>query len=148
MWDDIVSISREWGPALIIAALSIILTTAISRLLRRRHEKTPNSHLGVIGPLTTATLMGSGLVVTILALPIGDAAHGQLLGLLGLLVTGAIALSSTTLLGNALAGIMLRAIRSFRPGDYLRVGEHAGRVSELGILHTDSNRGSGSHDLA
>ncbi|MGB8329288.1 MAG: hypothetical protein WCE62_04110 [Polyangiales bacterium] len=42
-----------------------------------------------------------------LQLPIGDAPRGQLLSLLGLLVTAAIALSSTTLLGNAMAGIML-----------------------------------------
>tara|TARA_R110002073_G_scaffold3074_1_gene20542 strand:+ start:40406 stop:41458 length:1053 start_codon:yes stop_codon:yes gene_type:complete len=137
MWNDIVRTSQDWAPALIAAAISIIVTTGISRALRKRHEQIPNSHLGVVGPLTTATLIGTGLVVTILALPIGDAAHGQLLGLLGLLVTGAIALSSTTILGNALAGIMLRAIRSFRPGDYLRVGEHVGRVSELGILHTE-----------
>ncbi len=137
MWNDVVSSLWEWAPALIVAALSIIITTAISRLLRRRHEQVPSSHLGVVGPLTTATLIGTGLVVTILSTPIGDAAHGQLLGLLGLLVTGAIALSSTTILGNALAGIMLRAIRSFRPGDYVRAGEHAGRVSELGILHTE-----------
>ena len=137
MWNDIVKASQDWAPAIIAAAISILVTTGISRALRKRHEQTPNSHLGVVGPLTTASLIGTGLVVTILALPIGDAAHGQLLGLLGLLVTGAIALSSTTILGNALAGIMLRAIRSFRPGDYVRVGEHAGRVSDLGILHTE-----------
>ena len=137
MWNDILSSAQEWAPAVILAAASVILTTVVSRFLRRRHESTPNSNLGVVGPLTTATLVAAGLVVTILALPIGDAAHGQLLSLFGLLVTGAIALSSTTILGNALAGIMLRAIRSFRPGDYLRVGEHVGRVSELGILHTE-----------
>jgi len=137
MWNDILSSLQEWAPAIVFAAVSILLTTAVSRFLRRRHEATPNSNLGVVGPLTTAALIAAGLVVTILALPIGDAAHGQLLSLFGLLVTGAIALSSTTILGNALAGIMLRAIRSFRPGDYLRVGEHAGRVSELGILHTE-----------
>lgn len=137
MWESIAEQSQDWAPAVIIAAISIVFITAASRLMRRRHMNKPHSNLAAVGPLTTFTLMGIGVVTTILAMPIGDAAHGQLLGLLGLLVTGAIALSSTTILGNALAGIMLRAIRSFRPGDYVRVGEHVGRVSELGILHTE-----------
>ncbi len=136
-WNVIVDHSKDWAPAIIVAAISILLTTGMSRLMRRRHANHPNSDLGVVGPLTTVTLSGIGVVVTILTTPIGDAAHGQLLGLLGLLVTGAIALSSTTFLGNALAGIMLRAIRSFGPGDYVRAGEHVGRISELGILHTE-----------
>ncbi|MCP4446083.1 MAG: mechanosensitive ion channel [Myxococcales bacterium] len=137
MWNDIVNYAQEWAPALIISALGIILISAINRQMRRRLESAPNSNLSVIGPITTLTLIGTAIIATILTLPIGDAARGQLLGLLGLLVTGAIALSSTTFLGNALAGIMLRAIQSFRPGDYVRVGDHVGRVSELGILHTE-----------
>ncbi len=137
MWKQVVSHSQAWAPALIILAIGIVVVTATSRLMRRRHQATPNAHLGVLGPLLTLTLIGIAVVATILSLPIGDVARGQLLGLLGLLVTGAIALSSTTILGNGLAGIMLRAIRSFRPGDYVRVGEHVGRVSDLGILHTE-----------
>lgn len=82
-------------------------------------------------------MVGIVTVATVLSLPIGDSARGQLLGLLGLLVTAAVALSSTTFLGNAMAGIMLRAVRNFALGDYIRVGEFAGRVSERGILHTE-----------
>ena len=54
-----------------------------------------------------------------------------------MVLTGTIALSSTTFLGNALAGLMLRAVDNFRPGDFLRVGSHFGRVSEQGLLHTE-----------
>tara|TARA_B100001971_G_C18267808_1_gene595584 strand:- start:15181 stop:15936 length:756 start_codon:yes stop_codon:yes gene_type:complete len=36
-----------------------------------------------------------------------------------------------------MAGFMLRAIDAIRPGDFLKVGEHVGRVSEQGILHTE-----------
>ena len=82
--------------------------------------------------------LGALFVVTIiLVLPLGDASRSDLLGLFGLLVSAMIALSSTTFVGNAMAGLMLRALGKFRPGDFLRVGEHFGRVSELGILHTE-----------
>jgi len=60
-----------------------------------------------------------------------------LLGLVGILLSAAIALSSTTFLGNILAGLMLRAIRGFRPGDFVRVGDHFGRVTELGLFHVE-----------
>ncbi len=62
---------------------------------------------------------------------------GQLFNLLGIALTATIALSSTTFVGNAMAGFMLRAIDAIRPGDFLKVGEHVGRVSEQGILHTE-----------
>ena len=91
----------------------------------------------MLGPLISSALVAITLIVVALALPISEAARGQLLGLLGLLATEAIALSSTTFLGNAMAGIMLRAIGSFRAGDFVRVGEYFGRVSDKSILHTE-----------
>ncbi len=36
-----------------------------------------------------------------------------------------------------MAGLMLQAVRHIRPGVFLRVGDHFGRVSEQGILHTE-----------
>jgi small-conductance mechanosensitive channel len=52
-------------------------------------------------------------------------------------LTGVIALSSTTLASNAMAGFMLRMVKNFKRGDYIRVGEHLGRVTERGLLHTE-----------
>jgi small conductance mechanosensitive channel len=79
----------------------------------------------------------AGILAVILVLPINDTTRGQLLSLIGLLLSAAIALSSTTLIGNAMAGIMLRIIKSFRAGDFIRVGEHFGRVSDRGLFHTE-----------
>jgi small-conductance mechanosensitive channel len=87
--------------------------------------------------LVMVTLTFFGLIAIVIALPLRDATKGQLLTLIGLLVTAAIALSSTTFVGNAMAGIMLRAVRNFRTGDFVRVGEHFGRVSERGLFHTE-----------
>lgn len=79
----------------------------------------------------------AGLFLILLVLPIGDARRGQLLSLIGIVLSAAIALSSTTFLGNLMAGIMMRAVRNFRIGDFIRVQEHFGRVSERGIFHTE-----------
>jgi len=82
-------------------------------------------------------LTAVGLLIVILVVPIDDARRGQLLNLIGLLVTAAIALSATTFVGNAMAGVMLKAVRSFRLGDFIQTGDHFGRVSERGLFHTE-----------
>jgi len=78
-----------------------------------------------------------GAVFIILALPISDTLRGNILSLLGLVMTGVMALSSTTFVANAFAGSMLRLTRSFRIGDYIKVGDQGGRVTERGIFHTE-----------
>ncbi len=87
--------------------------------------------------LIMLALTAAGVLVVIMLLPVGDTARGQLLGLIGILLSAAIALSSTTFLGNALAGIMLRVVRNFRIGDFIRAGDHFGRVTERGLVHTE-----------
>jgi len=77
------------------------------------------------------------LLLMILLLPLSDDLRGHLLGLFGLVVSATIALSSTTLVGNMMAGIMLKTIDSCKPGDYITVGDHFGRISEMDLLHTE-----------
>jgi small-conductance mechanosensitive channel len=82
-------------------------------------------------------LTAIGVVVIVMALPISDAKRGQLLSLIGILISAAIALSATTFLGNAMAGVMLRSVRNFRIGDFIRCADQFGRVTERGLLHTE-----------
>jgi len=78
-----------------------------------------------------------GLVFAITIMPISSQMQGQLLSLLGILLSATIALSSTTLVGNAMAGLMLKSLRKIRPGNFIRVGDYYGRVSEMDLLHTE-----------
>jgi len=90
--------------------------------------------------VTTIVLSFIGLLILILIIPdeyLSEASTGQLLSLIGILLSAAIALSSTTLIGNAMAGLMLRAVKSFRPGDFVRTGDHFGRVTEHGLFHVE-----------
>jgi small conductance mechanosensitive channel len=131
---SIVELLRAWLPFLVTLLIAIVLVTIAYQFLIKRRPPTGN----IVGrQILVALLVGIVVVVLILELPIDDAPRGQLMSLLGILVTAAVALSSTTLLGNAMAGFMLRSIRNFRPGDFIVVDGHRGRVSELGLLRTE-----------
>jgi len=77
------------------------------------------------------------LISVIIALPIDRGTKNQLVGLLGLVLTGVIALSSTSFASNAMAGLMLRSVGSFRSGDFIEVEGNFGRVSARGLFHTE-----------
>ena len=87
--------------------------------------------------LSLLFLVNLFIVILVINTPLSEGLKGQLLSLLGITFTAAIALSSTTFMGNIMAGLMIKALSKFRPGDYLRVGENFGRVSEMGLLHTE-----------
>lgn len=92
-----------------------------------------------VGRLITHALVASAAftVAMFLGLGEGDAQPGDVIGLLGLVVTVILTLSSTTFVTNAMAGLALNVIRNFRPGDYLEVGGHFGRVTEQEFLHVE-----------
>jgi small-conductance mechanosensitive channel len=87
--------------------------------------------------LTMSLLALVFLVALVVAAPVKESTQQAVVTLFGIAITGVIALSSTTFASNAMAGLMLRLIRNFRQGDYVRVGEFFGRVSERGLLHTE-----------
>jgi small conductance mechanosensitive channel len=100
-----------------------------------------NSNLGEEQRSPRRVLLGVlcllGCVGMILVLPAPIETRSQLIGLLGLLLTVAVTLASTTFIANVMAGLMLRAVRSFRSGDFIQVGEQFGRVTERGLFHTE-----------
>ncbi len=123
--------------AQIIATLLLLggaVYFAILRLKRhyenRPHLKFRQQLIQIVGILVTVLLI-------ILLLPLGDELRGQLLGLYGLIFSATIALSSTTLVGNVMAGLMLKAVGNCRPGNYITVGDYFGRISEMDLLHVE-----------
>ena len=117
-----------------VAVVSVVLVLA-NRFLRRRRlarpEATFHLQLAVVG------LAFAGLLAIIVALPVNDALRGQLLSLIGILLSAAIALSSTTFIGNVMAGIMLRTVKAASPGDFVTVADVTGRLTEMDLLHTE-----------
>jgi small conductance mechanosensitive channel len=77
------------------------------------------------------------IVLGVILMPVGDAMRGQLLQFIGILLSATIALSSTTIVGNAVAGFMLKTLRNFRPGDFISCDNHFGRVTNMDVLHVE-----------
>lgn len=125
----------DWLPVSITILIGTLILTVAYQLLIKRAPAATESF--ATRQLLMAALTGILVIAIVLELPIGDAPRGQLMSLLGILVTAAVALSSTTLLGNAMAGLMLRSIQNFKPGDFIIVDGHRGRVSALGLLRTE-----------
>lgn len=66
-------------------------------------------------------------------LPLELEVKNQILSLLRPVIT----LFSTALVSNAMAGVMLRITHEFRGGDFIEVDALVGRVTDLGIFHTE-----------
>lgn len=77
------------------------------------------------------------LLIFVFVLPICDSSRNQLMGLIGIVLSGIFAFSSTTVLSNLMAGLLLRITKPFRVGDFIRIGDHFGRVSERGLFDTE-----------
>lgn len=125
----------SFAAAGLVLVLAVILILAVRWALARLQRGRPDSNF--TRQLVTMLLSLAALLAIIMVLPISDDEQGQLLGLIGILLSAAIALSATTFVGNIMAGLMLRTIRSFRPGDFVRVGDHFGRVSDQGLFHVE-----------
>jgi len=78
-----------------------------------------------------------GILVFILSFPIDKTLKGQILSFLAIIVSAGIALSSTTVLGNLIAGIMNNSMNRFRNGDLIKIGDLQGRVTKKSIFHTE-----------
>ena len=85
--------------------------------------------------MLVSTLVGG--VMIIIALPFSDTLRGQLLTLYGVLLSASIAFSSTTFIGNILAGFMLRVIKNIKLGDFITVSDVTGRATEMSLLHVE-----------
>lgn len=113
----------------------VVILVSVHYFLNRRWGNTLQFRFRFQVFMLVLTLLG--FLAVVLALPLSEGTKGQLLGLIGILLSGVIALSATTFVGNMMAGLMLRIVGNFRPGDFIGVGEHFGRVSELGLFHVE-----------
>lgn len=130
----------DFIPLAAVLAVALVVWMAARWLIRRearKPDKSTHVNTEVRTQLVTIAVVFAALVASIVALPISEARSGQILALLGIILSAAIALSATTILGNLIAGVTLRSARSFRPGDELRVEGYSGRVSSQGLLHTE-----------
>ncbi len=121
------------GTVLVVAI--IVLLNIMSRLLQKQPGEVQGRKFRNQLIMFGASFVG--LLLVILGLPVDSATRGQLFSLIGIILSAGIALSSSTFIGNAMAGIMLKSVRNFRTGDFVKTDEVFGRVTERGLFHTE-----------
>lgn len=126
----------DWVPALVVAVAATVAIVVVRAVLRHRGQGEAAHTLRFRLQAWTVGLAFVALLAVVFVLP--DSVDSNLVfSVIGLVVTGALAISGQSIIANGMAGIMLRIIRNFRPGDFIEVGEHTGRVSEMGLFHTE-----------
>ncbi len=116
----------DFVPAVVTIILVVGGIIASNLFLVRHYQAAPKFRYRL--HLIKIAIVFVGILLVIVVLPFSESTRGQLLSLIGIVLSATIALSSTTFVGNAMAGIMLRSLQSFKIGDFIRVGENFGRV--------------------
>lgn len=133
MIDNFIS---NYLPVLATLIVSVIVLWSLHWLLLARHKGMgAKARLPRQISLFVMTLLA--ILILIILFPMSDSTRGQVITLMGLVITGVIALASTSFVANVMAGLMLNVVKSFSPGDFIRVGDQFGRVTERGLFHTE-----------
>jgi len=133
---DIGAILSNWSPTF----FTVLFVIGVYYLVKYVLDKSSKSGVEDRSLLRTILLFCIaliGAIIIILAIPMPESLKGQVTSLIGIVISAVLALSSATFFGNGLAGIMLRSINNFKTGDFIRVNDHFGRVSERGLFHTE-----------
>ncbi|MGM0667906.1 MAG: mechanosensitive ion channel family protein, partial [Bacteroidota bacterium] len=118
-----------------VLIIVIILLVFTSWIFNRM--KTVKNTAGIIKRSITFLIAFIGTIIFILALPIDPSAKGQIISLLGIIISAAIALSSTTILGNLIAGFMNNSMNRFGNGDLISINDLQGRVIRRSAFHIE-----------
>lgn len=124
------------APTFITATGLIAFLWLCHRLVIVRNASLGNEKL-LARQLLMLCLTAASIIITVLSLPVGESTRNQLLVLIGIIISGVFAFSSTTIFTNLMAGMMLRVTKPFLTGDFVRVDGHFGRVTERGLLDTE-----------
>lgn len=130
----------SWLILLTPLALTILVVVAVlwvAHILLIRHNRHLGSDKLFSRQLIMLGLTLTGLLAIVFAMPVAESSRNQIVGLLGLLISGVFAFSSTNIFANLASGILLRVTRPFAIGDFISVSDHFGRVAARGLFDTE-----------
>lgn len=133
--DILTNLFSNWYPTLLTAVLFYGFYLIAKKLLDRQAKGKTDKTL--IKSIILFTIAFIGIISVVLALPMSAEQKGQITSLIGIVLSAVLGLSSTTFIGNALAGIALKLRNNFKPGDFIQVEGIYGRVTEQGLFHTE-----------
>lgn len=113
-----------------IVVFALLLLAILRAFMRKTVLFRQNSFLYNFVHLTYFFIMA---VAIVFVLP-SSSARTDLMTLLGLLISTVVALSSATFVSNFMVGLMLRSVKSFNLGDFVKVQDYFGRISEENVI--------------
>jgi small conductance mechanosensitive channel len=134
--DQVVNVFFASLPSLSIFFFAVMILAGCHWFFLARHPELGNERKFPIQILMLALTITSVLAVVI-TLPINESSRHQIMGLIGILLSGIIPFSSTNVISNLMSGVLLRITKPFQTGDFIRVGDFFGRVAERGLFDTE-----------
>jgi small-conductance mechanosensitive channel len=123
-------------PLALTLALSIV-ALGLGHYFLLARNKTLSSEARLPRQLLLLVLTISAVLTAIVVSPLPESTRNQVLGLIGVLLSGVIVLSSAPFVTNFMATVMLRVTLPFEVGDFIRVGDFFGKVSGRGLFDTE-----------
>ena len=133
---NIINVISPFVPLFVTSIVVGIVLWVSHQIFIARHPDLGNEKL-FSRQLIMLGLTFAGILAIALTLPVEESSLNQILALLGLVISGIIAFSSSTIFANLMAGLMLRVTKPFNTGDYIDVKGYFGRVVERGLLDTE-----------
>jgi small-conductance mechanosensitive channel len=133
--EQLLNILKSLFEPITILVLLVFLLIINSWIFKK--IKIVKSYGNVIKNTISVLVILIGILVFIFSFPIDRTLKGQIISFLAIIISAGIALSSTTVLGNLIAGIMNNSMKRFRNGDLIKIGDLQGRVTKKSIFHTE-----------
>lgn len=136
-------------PGIVIALLIFFIARGVSafskRLLERLARPGAIKWLSdeTLRPTTRLTSLGIWLFALAMAYPYLPGAGTEAFKGLSVLIGLMISLGASSVVGQAASGLILTYTRTLRPGEYVRIGDNEGTVTELGTFTTSIRTGLG-----
>lgn len=121
-----------WGSFVAIIIITIVFVANNWIFSKSKQEKGT-----IISQIMSVVIVLIGILTITITLPIDESIKGQIISLIGIVLSAALALSSTTIIGNALAGLMNSSINNFKLGDFVKIENNFGRVTKKGLFRTE-----------
>ena len=133
---NIIDFITPFFPLFLTSILVVIILWGSHQVLIARNPELGNERL-FSRQLFMLGITFAGILAIALTLPINESSLNQILALFGLVISGIIAFSSSTIFANLMSGLMLRVTKPFTTGDFIDVEEYFGRVVQRGLLDTE-----------
>lgn len=145
LFEGIIGAIPGLGIALAIFFIARGVTSFSRRLLKRMAAPGTLSWLNheTLQPTTRLTSLAIWLFALAMAYPYLPGAGTDAFKGLSVLIGLMISLGASSVVGQAAAGLILTYTRTLRPGEFVRIGEHEGTVTELGMFTTRVRTGLG-----